>query len=131
MIWVDAQIGFFFYLLIFLFLFLQQLGPLPELKDAKEELELRDAKEEPELKDAKEQSPLLIRFSVGDVVWTKVSGYPWWPCMVATDPELNNHIKQKQKGELHSLTLHHFDCLVVYYKGSVKRKRNVISDVPN
>lgn len=45
-----------------------------------------------------EVSPLLIRFSVGDVVWTKVSGYPWWPCIVTTDPEFNNHIKQK--GEL-------------------------------
>ncbi|XP_042244939.1 histone-lysine N-methyltransferase NSD2 isoform X1 [Thunnus maccoyii] len=44
-----------------------------------------------------EVSPLLIRFSVGDVVWTKVSGYPWWPCIVTMDPELNNHIKQKQK----------------------------------
>ncbi|XP_032382389.1 histone-lysine N-methyltransferase NSD2 [Etheostoma spectabile] len=44
-----------------------------------------------------EDSPLLIRFSVGDLVWTKVSGYPWWPCMVTTDPEFNNHIKPKQK----------------------------------
>ncbi|KAM9777839.1 histone-lysine N-methyltransferase NSD2 [Neosynchiropus ocellatus] len=42
-------------------------------------------------------SPLMIRFSVGDVVWTKVSGYPWWPCIVTTDPEHDNHIKQKQK----------------------------------
>uniref|UniRef100_A0A8D0A8Z6 PWWP domain-containing protein n=1 Tax=Sander lucioperca TaxID=283035 RepID=A0A8D0A8Z6_SANLU len=52
----------------------------------------------PELtqEDAKD-SPLLIRFSVGDLVWTKVSGYPWWPCMVTTDPEFNNHIKPKQK----------------------------------
>ncbi|KAM4541559.1 histone-lysine N-methyltransferase NSD2 isoform 1-T1 [Fundulus diaphanus] len=37
------------------------------------------------------------RFSVGDLVWTKVSGYPWWPCMVTTDPELNSHFKPKQK----------------------------------
>uniref|UniRef100_UPI003AAA9815 histone-lysine N-methyltransferase NSD2 n=1 Tax=Centroberyx gerrardi TaxID=166262 RepID=UPI003AAA9815 len=51
----------------------------------------------PEVKEAKEESPLPIRFSVGDVVWTKVSGYPWWPCMVTTDPELNEHIKPKQK----------------------------------
>ncbi|XP_042357025.1 histone-lysine N-methyltransferase NSD2 [Plectropomus leopardus] len=52
----------------------------------------------PELKEeAVEESPPLIRFSVGDLVWTKVSGYPWWPCMVTTDPEFNNHFKQKQK----------------------------------
>uniref|UniRef100_A0AAZ3QBZ5 PWWP domain-containing protein n=1 Tax=Oncorhynchus tshawytscha TaxID=74940 RepID=A0AAZ3QBZ5_ONCTS len=25
--------------------------------------------------------PVNTVFSVGDVVWTKVSGYPWWPCM--------------------------------------------------
>uniref|UniRef100_A0A4W4HAW3 PWWP domain-containing protein n=1 Tax=Electrophorus electricus TaxID=8005 RepID=A0A4W4HAW3_ELEEL len=35
------------------------------------------------------------RFSVGDVVWTKESGYPWWPCMITTDPEFNLHFKQK------------------------------------
>ncbi|KAI4803676.1 hypothetical protein KUCAC02_025337 [Chaenocephalus aceratus] len=45
----------------------------------------------------KKESPLLIRFSIGDLVWTKVSGYPWWPCMVTTDPDFNTHIKQKQK----------------------------------
>ncbi|XP_070698721.1 histone-lysine N-methyltransferase NSD2 [Pempheris klunzingeri] len=52
----------------------------------------------PELtEEAADKSSLLICFSVGDLVWTKVSGYPWWPCMVTTDPEFNNHFKQKQK----------------------------------
>uniref|UniRef100_A0A8C2X980 Nuclear receptor binding SET domain protein 2 n=1 Tax=Cyclopterus lumpus TaxID=8103 RepID=A0A8C2X980_CYCLU len=46
--------------------------------------------------DNTEGSPVLISFYVGDLVWTKVSGYPWWPCMVTTDPEFNNHIKPKQ-----------------------------------
>uniref|UniRef100_A0A3B4THW9 Nuclear receptor binding SET domain protein 2 n=1 Tax=Seriola dumerili TaxID=41447 RepID=A0A3B4THW9_SERDU len=56
----------------------------------------------PELtEEAAEESPLLIRFSVGDLVWTKVSGYPWWPCMVTTDPEISSHFKQKQKGLLY------------------------------
>uniref|UniRef100_A0A3B5L027 PWWP domain-containing protein n=1 Tax=Xiphophorus couchianus TaxID=32473 RepID=A0A3B5L027_9TELE len=36
-----------------------------------------------------EEGPVPTRFCVGDLVWTKVSGYPWWPCMVTTDPELN------------------------------------------
>lgn len=44
------------------------------------------------------ESPLLLTLSVGDLVWTKVSGYPWWPCMVTTDPKFNSHFKQKQKG---------------------------------
>lgn len=42
-----------------------------------------------------EELPVHTVFSVGDVVWTKVSGYPWWPCMVSTDPELNTHRKHK------------------------------------
>lgn len=46
-----------------------------------------------------EESPLLSRFAVGDLVWTKVSGYPWWPCMVTIDPEFSSHFKQK--GEIH------------------------------
>uniref|UniRef100_A0A3P8PKN8 Nuclear receptor binding SET domain protein 2 n=1 Tax=Astatotilapia calliptera TaxID=8154 RepID=A0A3P8PKN8_ASTCA len=41
-----------------------------------------DIQNRSELKEeVKEQAPLLSRFSVGDLVWTKVSGYPWWPCM--------------------------------------------------
>uniref|UniRef100_A0A671N5B3 Histone-lysine N-methyltransferase NSD2-like n=1 Tax=Sinocyclocheilus anshuiensis TaxID=1608454 RepID=A0A671N5B3_9TELE len=36
-------------------------------------------------------------FSVGDVIWTKVSGYPWWPCMITTDPEFNMHFRSKGK----------------------------------
>ncbi|CAJ1074664.1 histone-lysine N-methyltransferase NSD2 [Xyrichtys novacula] len=60
------------------------------------------AAEEPDLipesvDEATVELPLHIRFSAGDLVWTKVSGYPWWPCMVTTDPEFNNHFKQKQK----------------------------------
>ncbi|XP_069488236.1 histone-lysine N-methyltransferase NSD2 isoform X2 [Ambystoma mexicanum] len=37
----------------------------------------------------------LLKYSVGDLVWAKVSGYPWWPCMVSTDPVLNGHTKLK------------------------------------
>ncbi|XP_059373801.1 histone-lysine N-methyltransferase NSD2-like isoform X5 [Carassius carassius] len=36
-----------------------------------------------------------LQFSVGDVIWTKVSGYPWWPCMITTDPEYNMHFRSK------------------------------------
>ena len=25
-------------------------------------------------------------YSVGDLIWAKVSGYPFWPCMVSVDP---------------------------------------------
>ena len=34
---------------------------------------------------------------VGDLVWSKVSGHPWWPCMVAYDPNLGIYTKMKGK----------------------------------
>uniref|UniRef100_A0A3Q1AKX4 Nuclear receptor binding SET domain protein 2 n=1 Tax=Amphiprion ocellaris TaxID=80972 RepID=A0A3Q1AKX4_AMPOC len=53
----------------------------------------------PEVTEKKAESSTTwpVCFSVGDLVWTKVSGYPWWPCMVTTDPEINYHVKQKPK----------------------------------
>ncbi|KAG7459038.1 hypothetical protein MATL_G00226990 [Megalops atlanticus] len=63
----------------------QQPEPLPELR---------------------EEGKLGVRFCVGDVVWTKVSGYPWWPCMVTTDPALNKHVKHKAVNSRPSLLYH-------------------------
>lgn len=37
----------------------------------------------------------LLKYNVGDLVWSKVSGYPWWPCMVSADPLLHNYTKLK------------------------------------
>ena len=34
---------------------------------------------------------------VGDLVWSKVSGHPWWPCMVTYDPHLGIFTKIKSK----------------------------------
>ncbi|KAM9477375.1 histone-lysine N-methyltransferase NSD2 isoform 2-T3 [Clarias gariepinus] len=36
-----------------------------------------------------------VQFSAGDIVWAKVYGFPWWPCMITTDPEFNLHFRQK------------------------------------
>uniref|UniRef100_A0A8D3A141 Nuclear receptor binding SET domain protein 2 n=1 Tax=Scophthalmus maximus TaxID=52904 RepID=A0A8D3A141_SCOMX len=76
---------------------------------------------------ATEASPFLIRFSVGDLVWTKVSGYPWWPCMVTTDPEFSNHFKQKQKATSRSGLLYH----VQYFGDAPERgyifEKNMVS----
>uniref|UniRef100_A0A670I1Q2 Histone-lysine N-methyltransferase, H3 lysine-36 specific n=1 Tax=Podarcis muralis TaxID=64176 RepID=A0A670I1Q2_PODMU len=35
----------------------------------------------------------VLKYNVGDLVWSKVSGYPWWPCMISTDPLLYNFTK--------------------------------------
>ncbi|XP_077876974.1 histone-lysine N-methyltransferase NSD2 isoform X2 [Ictidomys tridecemlineatus] len=37
----------------------------------------------------------LLKYNVGDLVWSKVSGYPWWPCMVSADPLLHHYTKLK------------------------------------
>ncbi|RXM29885.1 Histone-lysine N-methyltransferase NSD2 [Acipenser ruthenus] len=52
------------------------------------------------------EAALPLKFGVGDVVWTKVSGYPWWPCMVATDPNLNHHVKLKGQNSRTSVQYH-------------------------
>lgn len=41
--------------------------------------------------------PVHERFSLGDVVWTKILGYPWWPSMVTMDPRSNKHMRQNGK----------------------------------
>uniref|UniRef100_A0A8C5FXC5 Nuclear receptor binding SET domain protein 2 n=1 Tax=Gadus morhua TaxID=8049 RepID=A0A8C5FXC5_GADMO len=67
-----------------------------------EEAESQGIKEvQPAVEAVKEQSSPVVSFSVGDVVWTKVSGYPWWPCMVSTDPELEHHTKPKPRALLY------------------------------
>ncbi|KAG9354712.1 hypothetical protein JZ751_001425 [Albula glossodonta] len=35
---------------------------------------------------------------VGDLVWAKVGTYPWWPCMVSCDPQLNVHTRINTRG---------------------------------
>uniref|UniRef100_UPI0037E9A131 histone-lysine N-methyltransferase NSD2 n=1 Tax=Semicossyphus pulcher TaxID=241346 RepID=UPI0037E9A131 len=82
----------------------------------------------PELaEEAPVESPLHIHFTVGDLVWSKVSGYPWWPCMVTTDPEFNNHCKQKQKGNSRLGFLYH----VQYFGDAPERgyifEKNLVS----
>uniref|UniRef100_A0A8C0W1I9 PWWP domain-containing protein n=1 Tax=Castor canadensis TaxID=51338 RepID=A0A8C0W1I9_CASCN len=39
-----------------------------------------------------------VKFQVGDLVWSKVGTYPWWPCMVSSDPQLDVHTKINTRG---------------------------------
>ncbi|KAG8453397.1 hypothetical protein GDO86_000139 [Hymenochirus boettgeri] len=55
--------------------------------------------------EVKEKEDSAIKYSVGDLVWSKVSGYPWWPCMVTSDPVLHNHTKIK--GQKKSVRQYH------------------------
>ncbi|CAL8283138.1 unnamed protein product [Lota lota] len=80
-----------------------------------------------EVKAVKEQSSPAVSFSVGDVVWTKVSGYPWWPCMVSADPELEQHFKPKPRARGPPGLLYH----VQYFGDCPERgyilERNMVS----
>ncbi|XP_066278922.1 histone-lysine N-methyltransferase NSD2-like isoform X2 [Branchiostoma lanceolatum] len=46
------------------------------------------------------------RWLVGDLVWGKVSGHPWWPCMVAYDPVEGVYTKFKG-GAIRASRLYH------------------------
>ncbi|XP_067335712.1 histone-lysine N-methyltransferase NSD2 isoform X1 [Channa argus] len=70
--------------------------------DQTDAVDVTGAVDEPDLipqlmEEPTEECLLPIHFSAGDLVWAKVPGYPWWPCMVTIDPEFSSHFKQKQK----------------------------------
>ncbi|XP_053560192.1 histone-lysine N-methyltransferase NSD2 isoform X2 [Bombina bombina] len=85
----------------------------PEDKLAIEALSTSSSSESSEMKtvsdldtsDLKEKEDLLLKYFIGDVVWSKVSGYPWWPCMITCDPILYTH--SKIKGQRKSARQYH------------------------
>ncbi|XP_052090906.1 cell division cycle-associated protein 7-like [Mytilus californianus] len=38
-----------------------------------------------------------IEWSIGDCLWSKVSGHPWWPCMVALEKQGGDYTKMQGK----------------------------------
>uniref|UniRef100_A0A8C6MKC5 Histone-lysine N-methyltransferase NSD3 n=1 Tax=Nothobranchius furzeri TaxID=105023 RepID=A0A8C6MKC5_NOTFU len=38
-------------------------------------------------------------FVIGDLVWSKVGTYPWWPCMVSSDPQMKVHTRINTRGK--------------------------------
>ncbi|KAG5848175.1 hypothetical protein ANANG_G00095680, partial [Anguilla anguilla] len=71
----------------------EEAEPVAQVKEAEP---VAQVKEEEPVAQVKEEEPQpQVRFAVGDLVWTKVSGYPWWPCMVTEDPALAKHVKPK------------------------------------
>lgn len=53
------------------------------------------AKRDPTQSTIKEDKVHLLKYNIGDLVWSKVSGFPWWPCMVSADPVLHSYTKLK------------------------------------
>ncbi|XP_044304209.1 histone-lysine N-methyltransferase NSD2 isoform X1 [Varanus komodoensis] len=50
-------------------------------------------KEDSSLLTGKDEKVHVLKYNLGDLVWSKVSGYPWWPCMISTDPLLHSFTK--------------------------------------
>ncbi|RMC14419.1 hypothetical protein DUI87_09515 [Hirundo rustica rustica] len=63
------------------------------------------AKRDPTQSTVKEEKVHLLKYNIGDLVWSKVSGFPWWPCMVSADPVL--HAYTKLKGQKKSFRQYH------------------------
>lgn len=42
---------------------------------------------------------LCVEYEIGDLVWAKVGTYPWWPCMVSSDPQLKVHTRINTRGK--------------------------------
>ncbi|XP_045081670.1 histone-lysine N-methyltransferase NSD3 isoform X2 [Coregonus clupeaformis] len=62
-------------------------------------------KAEPKTPKVQKQYPTVITgtgcckdHEVGDLVWAKVGTYPWWPCMVSCDPQMNVHTRINTRG---------------------------------
>lgn len=67
-----------------------------------------DVSLEPELnKSATFTSPVVEKpaeWKMGDQLWAKVAGHPWWPCMVAKDPYEDLFTKMKARSRLYHVT---------------------------
>jgi hypothetical protein len=88
----------------------QQIFPDPKLKleNKKDTLTSDAAKIETNKND--------IKYNVGDLVWSKVGGHPWWPCMISNSP---NNLKSNNKEEASTFIN---DLSHVRYVGSTRQK---------
>jgi len=50
-------------------------------------------------------------WKIGDMLWAKVSGHPWWPCIVLPDPDQSAWNKPLQSMTFHSLSVTLILCL--------------------
>lgn len=52
-------------------------------------------------KKAQSQSGVEKSFLVGDLLWCKLDGYPWWPSLVCNHPTENTHYKGGKNPQVH------------------------------
>ncbi|XP_047678839.1 histone-lysine N-methyltransferase NSD3-like [Tachysurus fulvidraco] len=69
------------------------------IQEQKPTLSLNSPKTEPkEVRVDKIMTSVCVEYEIGDLVWAKVGTYPWWPCMVSSDPQLKVHIRINTRG---------------------------------
>lgn len=39
---------------------------------------------------------ILDGFSIYEIVWAKLDGYPWWPALICQDPDKEKHLTKTQ-----------------------------------
>ncbi|XP_026798387.1 histone-lysine N-methyltransferase NSD3 isoform X2 [Pangasianodon hypophthalmus] len=62
-------------------------------------LSLKSPKTEPKDVQVDKAFPsVCVEYEIGDLVWAKVGTYPWWPCMVSSDPQLKVHTRINTRG---------------------------------
>ncbi|KAL4609557.1 histone-lysine N-methyltransferase NSD3-like [Arapaima gigas] len=78
---------------------------LPEPEQEVSTMSLKVPKNEPQEQHIQKHHPpagpaikWCAEYEVGDLVWAKVGTYPWWPCMVSSDPQLNVHTRINTRG---------------------------------
>ena len=81
-----------------------------EKRQPKPKVFMDDIKSSPVTKkqDTKAASPPQmtkpIEWTIGDCLWSKVSGHPWWPCMVAVEKQCGEYTKMQ--GKFNNLFIH-------------------------
>jgi len=56
---------------------------------------------------AMQYDPNAAKWKLGDMLWAKVSGHPWWPCIVLPDPGQSSWCKPLQRRQNAMLVQYH------------------------
>ncbi|XP_076095050.1 uncharacterized protein LOC143065391 isoform X2 [Mytilus galloprovincialis] len=63
-----------------------------------------------------------IEWSIGDCLWSKVSGHPWWPCMVAVEKQCGDYTKMQGRSRMYHVQYFGDTCETGWVYGSSTMK---------